>query len=235
MQTAHEIESLLNAAANKAKADVLERFFKTGPGDYGEGDVFLGVPVPRLRKITKPFTSISLKELSSLLKSPVHECRLAALLILTEQCKKADEARHRDIVAFYCARAHRVNNWDLVDLSAPKILGPWFLPRDKGPLYDFARSDNLWKQRIAIVTTHHFIKNGAFEDTFAIADMLMQHPHDLIHKAVGWMIREVGKKDPEAEKKYLENRYKKMPRTMLRYAIEKFDHDLRQQYMQYKI
>ena len=235
MQTAQEIELLLQAAANKTKAEVLQRFFKTGPGQYGEGDVFLGIPVPHLRKITKPFTAISLKELATLLKSPVHECRLASLLILAEQCKKADDSRHREIVEFYCARAHRVNNWDLVDLSAPKILGPWFLSRDKRPLYDFAESDNLWKQRIAIVTTHYFIKNGAFEDTFAIADMLMQHPHDLIHKAVGWMIREVGKKDPAAEKKYLKGRYKKMPRTMLRYAIEKFDPELRQQYMQNKI
>jgi 3-methyladenine DNA glycosylase AlkD len=213
------IRNDLRIASDPSKVTVLQRFFKTGPGQYGEGDVFIGVKVPESRKIAKAHAdSVDLPAIKQLLGSPVHEERLVALLMLVIRSK-----RHGTLTArFYLQNLNRVNNWDLVDLSAPSILGPYLEGADRSLLYRLAKSKNVWKRRIAIVTTLHFIRNGDLDDTFRIAQILLQDEHDLIQKAVGWMLREAGKKDSAAEEEFLLSHYRKMPRTMLRYAIERF-------------
>ena len=231
MMIAEVIKKELRIIARKDKVSVLSKFFKTGPGQYGEGDVFIGVTVPEQRTIARKFVHADMKDIATLLASEVHEHRMTGLLILVEKFKKSDDLIRGKIVDFYMRRASRINNWDLVDLSAPKITGPWFLSREKTPLYEFARSGSLWKERIAIVSTYHFIKNGILEHTFAMADILMEHEHDLIHKAVGWMLREAGKSDRTALEGFLNVRYRKMPRTMLRYSIEKFERRERDLYL----
>ncbi len=213
------------------KVSVYQRFFKTGPGQYGEGDVFIGITVPDQRKVARKYRDIPLENVYSLLDEEIHEYRLTALLILVEKYNSADENSKEKIVNEYCKRTDRINNWDLVDLSAHKILGPWFLERDRSPLYDFARSGNLWKERIAVLTTYHFIKNDIYDTTLEIAEILLHHDHDLIHKAVGWMLREIGKRSGETERNFLKKWYREMPRTMLRYAIEKFPEEERQRYL----
>lgn len=223
-----ELESL----SDPVKAEVYPRFFKTGKGQYGEGDKFIGVIVPNQRRLAKKYKDISLEEVGSLLNSPIHEHRQTALFILVNKFEKAkDESAKQEIVDLYLKNRAGVNNWDLVDCSAHKILGPHFLNKDKSLLYEFARSGDLWERRIAIMTTFCFLRVGRFEDTFAIAQILLSDKHDLIHKAVGWMLREVGKIDKQAEIEFLNKHYKLMPRTMLRYAIEKFPQRERSGYL----
>ncbi len=226
-----QITSDLKRLADPDRAKNLSRFFKTGKGEYGEGDVFLGITVPEQRKIAKKHSAIPLNELRSLLASNVHEHRLTALLILVIQYHGADENSRKDIFDFYVKNMRHVNNWDLVDLSADKILGNYLHDKDKSLIYMLAKSENLWERRIAIIATFQFIKNDSFHDTLQIARILLNDSHDLIHKAVGWMLREVGKRDLPEEERFLSKHYKIMPRTMLRYAIEKFDDKKRKFYL----
>ena len=220
---------------NSQKAKILARFFKTGLGEYGEGDIFWGLTVPQQRQMAKKFAHLSLKELKKLLLSKVHEHRLTALLILVAKFQKAKEKEQEKIVNFYLENTKRVNNWDLVDLSAPKILGVYLLKKNKSVLYQLARSENLWEKRMAIITTFEFIKNNQFKDALKISKILLSAEDDLIHKAVGWMLREVGKKDQVMEENFLKKHYQQMPRTMLRYAIEKFAESKRQAYLKGQI
>lgn len=230
-----ELRQTIKKSANPAQAKILSRFFKTGRGEYGEGDEFLGIKVPISRSIAKQFKDLTLTEIQELLNSPIHEERLIALFILIEHFKKADEHTKKIIFNFYLRNTKRVNNWDLVDLSAERIIGVYLLDKDKSMLFKLARSKKLWERRIAIMSTFHFIKNGNYETTLAIADMLLKDEHDLIHKAVGWMLREIGNRNLKVEETYLEKHYKIMPRTMLRYAIEKFPEKIRQAYLKGKI
>ena len=214
----------------------LMRFFKTGPGQYGEGDKFLGIKVPVTRQVVKEcWKEVSFENLEECILSDYHEIRLAALLCLVEifsRSKKGEEALRKQCVDFYLAHTDRINNWDLVDLSCYNLLGAWLLDKDRTLLYDLARSGkNIWEQRIGIVSTMAFIRKGQLDDTYAIADILLNHPHDLLQKAVGWLLREAGKKDEASLRKFLDKRASIMPRTMLRYAIEKFPEPVRQHYL----
>jgi 3-methyladenine DNA glycosylase AlkD len=229
------LRTILENLSNHAQAKILSRFFKTGKGEYGEGDKFLGIKVPVSRNIAKKFKDLELEEIQELINSSIHEERLIALFILTEQYRKATEQKKRIIYDFYLKNIRRVNNWDLVDLSAERIMGDYLLARDKKILFKLARSKNLWEKRIAIMSTFKFIKNGLFETTLEISNMLLKDEHDLIHKAVGWMLREIGNRNLAFEEKYLKKHYKTMPRTMLRYAIEKFPEQKRQAYLKGKI
>jgi len=226
------IKSELKAHSRLDKSEILSRFFKTGKGQYGEGDVFLGVMVPEQRTIAKKHKHISLIEIKNLLESKIHEHRLTALLILVEQFKEGDISTKESIFNFYLNNVEFVNNWDLVDLTADKIVGEWLLNNDKALLFELAKSSDLWKRRISIISTFAFIKKGKFNITLEISEMLLNDPHDLIQKAVGWMLRELGKRNQSKEEQFLMRHYKTMPRTMLRYAIERFDQSKRAQYMQ---
>lgn len=228
---ADEIRARLQMLADPQRAKVLQGFFKTGPGQYGEGDVFLGIVVPVQRKLAKEFQDLPIKEVRQLLKSPIHEERLLALLILVRQYTRGDEAKRQQIYELYLKHTRWINNWDLVDLSAEHIVGAQLAERSKQPLYDLAKSTLLWDRRIAILATFHTIKRGEFAPTLKIAAMLLEDKEDLIHKAVGWMLREVGKRDQQAEECFLKQHYPRMPRTMLRYAIERFPKPLREGYM----
>lgn len=219
----HQIKKDLLIFKNMERAKILVRFFKTGKGQYGEGDIFLGVTVPEQRRIAKKYPDLTLKELQKLLSGRLHEHRLTALFILINQHKKTDRDGKREIFNFYLKNTEYINNWDLVDASAEKILGEYLLEKDRAILYKLAKSNNLWERRIAIMSTFCFIKNNKFGDALKISKLLLNDKHDLIHKAVGWMLREIGKRDQEAEERYLRKHYKKMPRTMLRCAIERFD------------
>ena len=221
----------INKLKNPQKAQLLARFFKTGKGEYGEGDVFLGLTVPRQRAIAKKYTKLTLADLQILLNSKFHEYRLISLLILTEKYKKADNQEKNKIAGFYLKNTKKINNWDLVDLSAHKILGDYLLDKDKKIIFQLAKSENLWERRISILTTFYFIGKGEFEDSLKIAEILLNDKHDLIHKAVGWMLREIGKKNIKILTGFLEKYYKRMPRTMLRYAIEKFKESKRKYYL----
>ncbi len=225
------IQKELNGLENKEKSKTLSKFFKTGKGEYGEGDIFLGINVPLQRKLAKKYNQLPLSEIKVLLSSPVHEHRLTSLLILIEQYNKASLLKKDEIVKFYLENLKYINNWDLVDLSAPLILGSYLLNKEKARLYQLVKSSNLWERRIAIISTYTFIKNRQFEDTLNLANLLLEDKEDLIHKAVGWMLREVGKRDQQVEEKFLKENYKKMPRTMLRYAIEKFKEEKRKVYL----
>lgn len=229
------LRKILRKLANDEQAKILSHFFKTGKGEYGAGDKFLGIKVPVSRQIAKQFFNLSLNEIRELLNSPIHEERLIALFILIEQFRKADDQKKKIIYDFYFSSLSQVNNWDLVDLSAEKIIGAYLLKRDRGILFKLARSKNIWERRIAIVSTFQFINNGMFDTTFKISEVLLHDDHDLIHKAVGWMLREIGKKNLKAEEDFLKKHYLKMPRTMLRYAIEKFPEKKRQAYLKGKI
>ena len=222
----------------------LARFFKTAPGQYGFGDKFLGIKVPVTRAVVRECWRELVPvfpELEECIRSEYHEVRLAALLALVEIFRHAKrssfagltgESLRQHCIAFYLSHTHHINNWDLVDLSCYPLLGEWLLDKDRSLLYDLARDGKtIWEQRIGIVSTMTFIRHGELDDTFAIADILLHHPHDLIHKAVGWLLREAGKRDKPALEAYLEPRYKTMPRTMLRYAIEKFPENERKQYL----
>ena len=214
-----------------SQVEGLSRFFKTGPGQYGEGDIFLGIKVPTTRAVVKScWKELTLNDLEECVTNPYHEVRLAALLALVEMFShsKKDKAFQKDCVDFYLSHTDRINNWDLVDLSCYPLLGEWLLDKDRTLLYDLARDGKtIWEQRIGMVSTMTLIRHGQLEDTFAIADILLHHSHDLIHKAVGWLLREAGKKDEVALTEFLNSRYKTMPRTMLRYAIEKFPEEKR--------
>ena len=228
---AEDVKKDLRNLANFEKANLLQRFFKTGKGDYGEGDIFLGVMVPNTRKIAQKYTYLNLKEINTLLNSKIHEERLCALLIMVEQYFKLDELNKKKLFNFYIKNAKQINNWDLVDLSAPKIVGGYLLDKPRSILYKFSKSKNLWERRISILSTFVFIKAGDYSDSFRLAKILMKDKHDLIHKAVGWMLREIGKKSMKDEIQFLNKHYKKMPRTMLRYAIERFPEEKRQFYL----
>ena len=218
--------------ADPAQVAGLSRFFKTGPGQYGEGDLFLGIKVPVTREVVKHcWKETSLEDLEECIASGYHEIRLAALLALVE-IYRHDRTKRPSCIDFYLGHTGRINNWDLVDLSCYPLLGHWLLDKDRSLLYRLAADGKtIWEQRIGIVSTMTFIRNGELEDTFAIADILLHHPHDLIHKAVGWLLREAGKRDRGALTDFLRPRYKTMPRTMLRYAIEKFPEDERREYL----
>lgn len=226
------IKSELESVCTEDRKAALSRFFKTGKGEYGEGDLFLGVMVPVQKEIVKKYKLIELSEIEKLLHNPYHECRMTALQFLVNMYKKKKDAvTRKQIYDFYLSNTHFINNWDLVDMTCHEILGSYLFDKDRLPLYELAKSGYLWEERMAIVSTWHFIKAKQLEDTFAIAEILLQHPHDLIHKAVGWMLRETGKRDFDAEYQFLmdNNRFKAMPRTMLRYAIEKFPEEVRLQ------
>lgn len=229
-QLANLEEDLLKLK-NPQKAKILARFFKTGKGEYGEGDIFLGLAVPQQRQVAKKYPDLTLEELQKLLNSKFHEYRLTALLILTAQYRKSDNDQKRKIFEFYLKNAQNINNWDLVDLSAPNIVGDYLLGKDRMILSKLAKSKSLWEKRISILSTFTFIKNGQFEDSLKIAEILLKDNHDLIHKAVGWMLREIGKKDQKVEEQFLQKHYHQMPRIMLRYAIEKFSEEKRKFYL----
>jgi 3-methyladenine DNA glycosylase AlkD len=229
----NDLTKSLQSLANPTQAALLRSFFKTGKGQYGEGDQFLGIKVPVLRSLVKPHQDLSASDLRRLLHSPIHEYRFVALMIWVYRFEHTqDPAQQGDIFQNYLANTRWINNWDLVDCSAPNIVGGYLLSRDRKILYSLAKSDNLWERRIAILATFAFIRQGESADTFAIADILLQDSHDLIHKAVGWMLREVGKRISEpAEQAFLLPRAASMPRTMLRYAIERFSPQDRQRFM----
>jgi 3-methyladenine DNA glycosylase AlkD len=216
--------------ADPSQVAGLARFFKTGPGQYGEGDQFLGIKVPVTRAVVKAcWRQTGWPDLEACIASEYHEVRLAALLTLVEIYK---HTRKAECIDFYLNHTAYINNWDLVDLSCYPLLGEWLLDKDRTLLYDLARNGKtLWEQRIGMVSTMTFVRHGQLEDTFAIADILLHHPHDLIHKAVGWLLREAGKRDKAALESYLQPRFATMPRTMLRYAIEKFPEPERQRYL----
>lgn len=230
--TAANVITKLNSYADPKKAEHLQRFFKTGKGQYGEGDIFIGIVVPDQRLVAKKYKDLPLPEIQKLLDSEIHEHRLTALLILTYKFPKADEKTQKGIADFYLKNTRQISNWDLVDLSSHEILGGYYLNRsDRNIFYKLARTDNLWEKRISIISTFEFIKNKQFEDSLKIAEILLQDREDLIQKAVGWMLREIGKRDLQTEEKFLDLHYKVMPRTMLRYAIEKFTPERKQHYM----
>lgn len=230
--TSTAIEDELQARANQTIACHSEGFFKTGPGGYGEGDRFLGIRVPELRKLSHGWLDIELAEAAALLRSPWHEARLLALFILVEQFKGGEESTRQAIFNLYLQNTNYVNNWDLVDSSAHLIVGPYLQDRDRSALYRLARSELIWERRIGIMATFHYIRDNSFADTLQLAEILKDDPHDLIHKAVGWMLREVGKRDHDILTGYLRKHYRIMPRTMLRYAIERFPEEERKAYLQ---
>lgn len=228
---AGEIQRRLRTRADASRVPVLRSFFKTGQGEYGDGDEFIGVTVPALREICRECRGASLAEIRVLLGSSIHEDRLLALLLLVEAFVRGDSTERQRLYDFYLAHTARINNWDLVDSSAPAIVGGWLYDRGRAPLRALAKSPSLWERRIAIVATAYFIRRGEFDDTLAIARLLLRDSHDLIHKAVGWMLREVGKKDGAAERRFLDAHAPDMPRTMLRYAIERFPPAERKAYL----
>jgi len=232
---AQTITNRLKTLGNKEQAAVSRRFFKTGPGEYGEGDVFLGIKVPVLRQLAKEFADLPLQEVKKLLTSAIHEERLLALLILVRRFDRGDEFTRQEIYDLYLNNTSSVNNWDLVDLSAHYIVGPYLADKSRAPLYRLAESKSLWERRIAVMATFYYIKKGAFSDTLKISKMLLADTEDLIQKAVGWMLREVGKRHLQTEKDFLKKYYRRMPRTMLRYAIEKFPQAQRLRYLKGQI
>lgn len=228
---AQEIQTRLERLGDPEKAQIHQRFFKTGPGEYGAGDVFLGIRVPETRKLAGEYQTLSLPETIKLLQSPLHEARQLALFILVRAYGKGDAALQEQIYHLYLQNTRFINNWDLVDASAEHIVGPWLRRQSKAPLHSLAASELVWERRIAIMATFHYIKKGEFDPTLRIAELLLADKHDLIHKATGWMLREIGKRNLAVEESFLKAHYRQMPRTMLRYAIEKFPEDLRQQYL----
>ena len=229
------IQRKIQELGSREKAKVSQRFFKTGPGEYGEGDVFVGVKVPELRKLAKEYQKITVKEVKQLLRSAIHEERLLALFILVRKYSKGNETEKKRIYELYLKNTQFINSWDLVDSSAHHIIGAFLVDKSKEPLYSLAKSMNLWERRISIISTFYFIKHDKYAETLKISEILLTDEQDLIHKAVGWMLREIGKRHMPTEEKFLRKHYKRMPRTMLRYAIEKFPEDKRQGYLKGKI
>lgn len=233
--SATAIHKELRALASSETATNLQRFFKTGPGQYGEGDVFLGIKVPPLRALAKQHADAGLDTVAALLDSRYHEERMFALLLLMQFYQRAEDREQTAAYDLYLGNTHRINNWDLVDVSAPRIVGRHLQDRPRKILYQLARSTLLWERRIAVIATAWFIRLDDFDDTLRIAEILLQDEHDLMHKAVGWMLREVGKRDLAAEEGFLLEHYRDMPRTMLRYAIERFPEKKRKDYLYGKV
>lgn len=229
------IKKEVKKASNPEKAKILQGFFKTGKGEYGEGDIFAGITVPQSREIAKKYYPIRFSDLKKLLQSKIHEERLIAVLILVHRFQEGDVTEKKKTFDFYLKSTSNINNWDLVDLSADKIVGAYLYKRSRALLRQLTRSKNLWEQRISIIATFYFIKKNDFNDTLEISQRLLHHDHDLIHKAVGWMLREVGKRNLKTEEGFLKKHYKDMPRTMLRYAIERFPEKKRQAYLKGEI
>ena len=221
-QLTKTITNKLQALSDAEKREIFPKFFKAGKGEYGEGDRFLGVTVPNIRAIAKLHKDVSIEEIRELIQSEWHEVRLCALIIMVEKSKKKDEALRKELFNLYLSQTKRINNWDLVDLSCRFIIGEYLLDKSRDILYQLAQSPLLWDNRIAIVSTYAFIRKGQLEDTYALSDLMIHHPHDLMHKAIGWMLREAGKRDSNRLYDYVMNHRADMPRTMLRYAIEKF-------------
>lgn len=234
MQT-QEIQERLRALGDPQQARLLQRYFKTGPGEYGEGDIFVGMRVPQVRRLAKEYRSLSLSETVRLLQSPIHEARLMALLILIHAYTRGDAAVRDRIYGEYLSNTRFINNWDLVDISAGHIVGAHLKNGGRERLRALAESEMLWERRIAVMATSYFIRQGEFDETLLITGLLLRDPEDLIHKAVGWMLREVGKRDLAVEESFLRANYRLMPRTMLRYAIEKFPEGLRRRYLRGEI
>lgn len=230
-----QLKNDLRSFINSEKAVFLPRFFKTGKGEYGEGDVFIGVTVPNSRQVAKKYKDLPLSDIEKLLNSKVHEERLVALFILVDQYNKGNIEDRGKIYKFYLKNCKRVNNWDLVDSSVSYIVGAYLSDKPKSILYTLAKSENLWERRMAIIATHYFIKHGEFADTLKLSQMLLYDKEDLIHKAVGWMLREVGKKNKQVLVDFLQKHYDRIPRTALRYAIEHFPQKLRRAYIEGKV
>jgi len=235
MNSLADLRKELKSISNPDKAKFLKRFFKTGKGEYGYGDIFLGLTVPQSRTVALKYRQLSFSEIKKLLTSKIHEERLIALLILVDKYKNGKLDKQKEIVDYYLSNTSYINNWDLVDLSADKIIGHYLLDKPTTILDKLAKSKNIWERRVAIVATYQFIKNNKFDETLKIGKILLNDKHDLIQKAVGWMLREVGKRSIKTEELFLQKYYKKMPRTMLRYAIERFPEKLRQKYLLGKI
>jgi len=231
MSVLDELKAELERLSDPKQAEKLQGFFKTGKGQYGEGDIFLGVRVPDQRKTAKKFKYASISDSIELLQSGIHEHRLTALFLLVEKFKKGDMETRRHIVDLYLENTNQVNNWDLVDSSAHKILGAWLLDKPRDILYELVKSESLWERRIAVIATFAFIPQGDFEDALALSELLLDDSHDLIHKATGWALREVGKRDQQALEDFLMKHYLSMPRTMLRYSLERLPKDRKDFYM----
>ena len=229
-----EISARLRQLGDPERARLLQRFFKTGPGEYAEGDRFIGLKVPQVRLLLREYRTLTPTDVLPLLASPIHEERLFALIALVRCFEKGDQPTREQVYTLYLANTSRINNWDLVDISAPQIVGGFLVERDSGPLHLLAQSASLWERRIAIIATFTFIRRNRFEETMRIARLLLHDREDLIHKAVGWMLREVGKREQTVEEAFLKEHYLIMPRTMLRYAIEKFPEEKRQMYLKGK-
>lgn len=217
----------ITSLSNGKQAENLSRFFKTGKGDYGEGDEFIGLTMPQIRSCARQFRELSVSDLNALMRSPIHEERMIALIIITLRYPKDKDTFY----ILYIKNRKYINNWDLVDVTCPRIVGDYLQDKPRNILYTFARSKNLWERRISIISTAAFIQKNDFSDTLRIAEILLQDPHDLIHKAAGWMLREVGRRDKKVEVSFLNKHHRKMPRTMLRYAIEKFPESQRKRYL----
>ena len=233
--TVQDIQKRLKKLGNKEHATISQRFFKTGPGEYGEGDVFIGIRVPVLRALVKEYVDLSVEQILILLRSHIHEERLLALLLLVDSFTNGDDAVRMSIYESYLKNIRFVNNWDLVDSSAAQIVGAYLMDRSKAVLYRLAESVNLWERRISIMSTFHFVKHHEFSETLKISKMLLFDRQDLIHKATGWMLREIGKRHLQTEENFLKIHYTEMPRTMLRYSIEKFPEQKRQRYLKGKV
>ena len=231
MTTAKQVQDEFRALGDAEIAAHSARFFKTGEGEYGAGDKFLGIRVPETRRFARCHRELPPRTVGALLKSKYHEERLLAVLVLVVRYERGDEAERARVFETYLSMRRFVNNWDLVDSSAHKIVGPQLIDGDRSLLYELAASDDLWDRRIAIMSTYHFIREGEFSDTLRIAELLLDDEEDLIHKAVGWMLREVGNRDRKAEETFLRKHYRDMPRTMLRYSIEKFPERTRKAYL----
>jgi 3-methyladenine DNA glycosylase AlkD len=226
-----DVKTDIREHASKKHAEIAQWFFKTGPGEYGEGDVFLGVRAAQMRAVARTHRELKLSAVEKLLRSKYHEDRSVALLILVDRFAREETDIQKEIYELYLANTRYINGWDLVDVSAPGIVGAWLYDRSRRPLRRLAKSRDLWERRIAILATFWFIRRDEFDDTLDIASMLLKDEHDLIHKAVGWMLRELGKRDRAAEEAFLKKHYKTMPRTMLRYAIERFPEGKRKKYL----
>jgi 3-methyladenine DNA glycosylase AlkD len=233
--TAKDVERELNAHENPADAEFLQRFFKTGKGQYGEGDVFIGLRVPQTRLITKKYRDLPLPEIEKLLDSPIHEHRLAAVIIMAERAKRAQRDDKKDLYDLYLRRIDRMNNWDIIDISCGHVVGGYLLDKPRDILYKLARSKVMWERRVAIISTSRFIAQGDLDDTFKLAELLLDDNEDLIHKASGWMLREAGKKDEARLKDFLDQHAATMPRTMLRYSLEKLHPTDKAHYMTAKL
>ncbi|MEK7612288.1 MAG: DNA alkylation repair protein [Patescibacteria group bacterium] len=235
MRNLASLRKELYGHANKGKAKILSGFFKTGKGEYGEGDIFIGVTVPQSRAIAKKFHHLEIRDIGKLLRSKIHEERLVAILLLVHRFMDGGNKARKETYDFYLKNTKYINNWDLVDLSADKIVGAYLLDRNTDILHKLTRSKNIWERRIAVIATFQFIKNYHYNETIRVCSNLLEDDHDLIHKAAGWMLREVGKRSLATEELFLKKKYKKMPRTMLRYAIERFPEKKRKEYLEGKL